>query len=568
MAYGISNSIAKGSKRSKAALLPLVPVGLPWQQQGSSSGSGGSLQQDSRSGTHWLLQQQQQQQQRQLGNSSSAALSQQLGGSAAAAASGSSTSASLTAATANNSSSRGEDAHGGQDLLHVLVAGYSLAFQQMLRSIQTGQPVRGALRAATQVLVLPALLLLEVCESTAASFRRLLVEQVAGAAPLRVPRYVATGQVLRRYDRLESLGRALLYHTPGPFLAEEFLGCAELQLGLYAVVTVGHLLLLGCSVSPAPATAGAGAGSSAATAAAGSGVVPAPQQQQQGAVHVQYKRPELLLVLDVRDVMMVAVEGSSVRLLCMAGDHPGHAVASSMAAATAAAAAWESESAAGGSSDGLDMEDEYGGPAASAAPRRAKAAAAAAPDVAAAGADDAAASEGDAATSAGLRELVLATQQQELSAAGDVAEGSVGVGSTEEQASSGVGSSRNRLSSRLVSSRMVGLAVQAAAPGVADVAAAAAAAGAAAAAAAGAAAAASSSSTVELLGGQGTAGAEEGVPGFGGLGFAGGGKWFVGHTVPCGSEAAARQLQQLLQQACQRLDSLIASSAWQRQLLL
>jgi hypothetical protein len=453
-------------------------------------------------------------------------------------------------------------------LLHVLVAGYSLAFQQMLRSIQTGQPVRGALRAATQALVLPALLLLEVCESTAASFRRLLVEQVAGAAPLRVPRYVATGQVLRRYDRLESLGRALLYHTPGPFLAEEFLGCAELQLGLYAVVTVGHLLLLGCSVSPAAATAaglGPGAGSSAA-AAAGSGAVPAPQQQQQqqGAVHVQYKRPELLLVLDVRDVMMVAVEGSSVRLLCMAGDHPGHAVASSMAAATAAAA-WESESAAGGSSDDLDMEDEYGGSAA--APRRAKAVASAAEqDAAAAGgagesaaAAAAAAAEGDAGAGAGLRELVLATQQQELGAAGDAAVGSVGVGSTEEQASSGVGSSRNRLSSRLVSSRMVGLAAQAAAPGVADVAAAAA--------AAGAAAAASGSSTVELLGGQGTAGADDGL-GFGGLGFAGGGKWFVGHTVPCGSEAAARQLQQLLQQACQRLDSLIASSAWQRQLLL
>ena len=52
--------------------------------------------------------------------------------------------------------------------------------------------------------------------------------------------------------------------------------------------------------------------------------------------------------------------------------------------------------------------------------------------------------------------------------------------------------------------------------------------------------------------------------GFGGAG----GKWFVGHTVPCGSEAAARQLQQLVQQACQRVDSLIATSAWQRQVLL
>ncbi|WIA40787.1 hypothetical protein OEZ86_004465 [Tetradesmus obliquus] len=171
--------------------------------------------------------------------------------------------------------------------------------------------------------------------------------------------------VLRRYDRLESLGRALLYHTPGPFMAEEFLGCAELGLGLYAVVTVGHLLLLGCSVLPPPAAASTAAGTTAAAAAAAAGVSPAAgaaaPQQQQGAVHVQYKRPELLLVLDVRDVMMVSVEGVSVRLLCMAGDHPGHAVASSMAAAAAAAAAWEDDSAAGGSSDDMDTEDEFGG---------------------------------------------------------------------------------------------------------------------------------------------------------------------------------------------------------------
>jgi hypothetical protein len=149
VAYGVSNSIAKGSKRSKAALLPLAPEGLAWQQQ---------------------------QQQ-----------------------------AAAAAAPGNNS---------GQDLLHVLVAGYSLALQHLLRSFQAGQPVRGVVRAAAQALVLPALLLLEISESTAASFVRLLAEQVSGAVALRVPRYVAASQLLRPYDRLESLGRALLHHTP------------------------------------------------------------------------------------------------------------------------------------------------------------------------------------------------------------------------------------------------------------------------------------------------------------------------------------------------------------------
>lgn len=47
----------------------------------------------------------------------------------------------------------------------------------------------------------------------------------------------------------------------------------------------------------------------------------------------------------------------------------------------------------------------------------------------------------------------------------------------------------------------------------------------------------------------------------------GGCKWFVGHRVPCG-DAAARQLQQLLERACQRVETLLASSAWPRQLML
>jgi hypothetical protein len=45
-------------------------------------------------------------------------------------------------------------------------------------------------------------------------------------------------------------------------------------------------------------------------------------------------------------------------------------------------------------------------------------------------------------------------------------------------------------------------------------------------------------------------------------------KWFVGYRVPCASAAAARRLQQLLQRACQQLDSMIACHSWQRQPLL
>jgi hypothetical protein len=48
----------------------------------------------------------------------------------------------------------------------------------------------------------------------------------------------------------------------------------------------------------------------------------------------------------------------------------------------------------------------------------------------------------------------------------------------------------------------------------------------------------------------------------------GGCKWFVGHQVPCGSDVAALQLQQLLKRSCQRVETLLASSAWPRQLML
>jgi len=192
MAYGVSNSIAKGSKRSKAALLPLAPDGLSWQQQqphqhqsGSISSSRNSLALQRAAG--------------ELTNNSSSVSALRSGSFRPTAEAG-----------VSGSSQPGS----GQDLLHVLVAGYSLTFQQLLRSFQSGRPVRGVVRAAAQTLVLPALLLLEMSESTASSFVRLLAEQVPGAVALRVPRYVAAAQLLKPYDRLESLGRALLHHTP------------------------------------------------------------------------------------------------------------------------------------------------------------------------------------------------------------------------------------------------------------------------------------------------------------------------------------------------------------------
>jgi hypothetical protein len=196
MAYGVSNSIAKGSKRSKAALLPLAPDGLSWQQQQHPQQGGG-----------WG------------GAAGGSAAMHRPGletGSMVALRSGSIQSAADAAAAAGAGYSSGSSNQpgSGQDLLHVLVAGYSLTFQHLLRSFQSGQPLRGVVRAAAQTLVLPALLLLETSESTASSFVRLLAEQVPGAVALRVPRYVASGQLLRPYDRLESLGRALLHHTP------------------------------------------------------------------------------------------------------------------------------------------------------------------------------------------------------------------------------------------------------------------------------------------------------------------------------------------------------------------
>lgn len=199
MAYGVSNSIAKGSKRSKAALLPLAPDGLSWQQQQQQQGGGfggGGSSSTAAAGALAL---------RRANASDASSIAAMRSGSFAA---------SADAAVTGGGSSSSQQPGSGQDLLHVLVAGYSLTFQHLVRSFQVGRPVRGVVRAAAHALVLPALLLLEMSESTAASFVRLLAEQVPGAVALRVPRYVAAAQLLKPYDRLESLGRALLHHTP------------------------------------------------------------------------------------------------------------------------------------------------------------------------------------------------------------------------------------------------------------------------------------------------------------------------------------------------------------------
>lgn len=244
-------------------------------------------------------------------------------------------------------------------------------------------------------------------------------------------------------------------------------------------------------------------------------------QQQQQAVHVQYKHPELLMVLDVKDVMMVAVEGSAVRLLCMAGDQAG-------AAGTAAGT--------GISSPGTGTAAVVAGAAGGSGQDEGSAVEA----VATATADN----EEAGVASSGLRELVASTGPQD--------DASEAAGSTEYSAAGPAGSAGVRQSHSPAASAGPAAFPVATAPGTAEVSAAAAAVDAA------VAAADSSSPVLEQQWMQ---------VGFAAEGFVGG-KWFVGHVVPCGSQQAAQQLHRLLQKACSRLDVLIARSVWQRQVML
>lgn len=363
----------------------------------------------------------------------------------------------------------------------------------------------------------------------------------------------------------------------------------ELQQGLYAVVTVGHLLLLACRTTSA---AGAGtapnSGATSKGAAAqqqqrqleqpaaqqepelvGAAAAPAEQQQldqqqQQRAVCVQYKDPQLVFVLDLRDVMMVAAEGSSLRLLCMAGDPAASATA------VADNAAREALAAAAGTPSGADDGSGSAADAGAGDPLvREGSGSAAGGAMGGEGRGD-----GGLATS-GLRELLAVA----------------GAGS--RSSGSGVGAGFGRLQQRLPLSARAGFSVptaagaggqssvqgvcssrwQAVGRGVASITdaeleSAAAGAAAAVAAAVGGGVMGMPEVPERLL--PGTGGVCEG----GGSNAAahpgpwGGCKWFVGHQVPCGSDDAALQLQQLLKRSCQRVETLLASSAWPRQLML
>lgn len=386
----------------------------------------------------------------------------------------------------------------------------------------------------------------------------------------------------------------------GPFLREEFLGCVELQQGLYAVVTVGHLLLLACHTSAAVgATASSDAGTAAGSSKAGP---PGLQQQQQqpgeqlpareqdaaGAAAsdssqqrrqqrvgcVQYKDPQLVFVLDLRDVMMVAAEGSSLRLLCMAGDPAASSavadgVARQQAGAAAAAAAADAAGVqhGSGSSHEAGAEDGEGGLVSRQGSGSAKG--------------------GDAGSTSGLRELLtvggglgtrssglgalvgLGRLQQRLPSALPAGSGGSGVPTAAAGVQAGVqagvdgsvGSGRGgRWQTALGSiarSSMTDAEFESAAVGAA---------------AAVAAAVGGGLMGVDrhslVLHGQGGGEDDAGGAAAQQSVWWGGCKWFVGHQVPCGSDGAALQLQQLLERACQRVETLLASSAWPRQLML
>jgi hypothetical protein len=383
----------------------------------------------------------------------------------------------------------------------------------------------------------------------------------------------------------------------GPFQREEFLGCVELQRGLYAVVTVGHLLLLACRVMPAATAATATPSSPTASKGAASEQqgarpsVPLQQQQQQpeeeearqpGAVAVQpqqksqqqqqapeqqpqqgqsscvqYKDPQLVFVLDLRDVMMVAAEGSSLRLLCMAGDPAmgSIAVGDSSTPRHSAAGGSAGGAALGGSDDGsngsssadadgalnVDSNGSGGRGSSSGALTGLKI------------------RRGDGVVSAsGLRELLTVAGLGGRSGAGvkRPAGPSVptAVGAGVQAGAEGLG--RWQTAGSAVSFTDAELES----------------------AAAGAAAAVAAAVGGGVMGR--IDGGDRSVSGTGGVdtgdassaaaqqGAWAGCKWFVGHQVPCGSEQAALQLQQLLERACQRVETLLASSAWPRQLML
>jgi hypothetical protein len=119
VAYAVSNSIAKGSRRARAALLPLAPAvlaageGAPPALAGGGAGGGGGAQLAGRQSL--ALQQQQQLREVEAG--------------------------------------QGGGGGGGRDLLHALLAGYSHILQQAVAGVQLGRPMRSGAAALGSALV-------------------------------------------------------------------------------------------------------------------------------------------------------------------------------------------------------------------------------------------------------------------------------------------------------------------------------------------------------------------------------------------------------------------------------
>lgn len=365
----------------------------------------------------------------------------------------------------------------------------------------------------------------------------------------------------------------------GPFLREEFVGCVQLQEGLFAVVTGGHLLLLACRTTPLqPAAAATAAASSAAAStsratgaiaqqqeeqelqegrpgtAMADGQLADQQMPQQKAACVHYKDPQLLFLLDLRDVLMVAAEGDGLRLLCMAGDAAADVKAGRQVEVAAAAAADSSSGSSCSSGGAAGVEDV-----------EVESAELAGASAAAEGPSNSAPGLGyRGASTTGLRELLTvvgggvgaagtakaaAFWPQQLAAAG---------GSGRVPTAAGVqtgGESQCRWQPVGTAASMTDAELEAAAAGAA------------------AAVAAAVGGPAGKPKGQGQAMSDGPAAAAGGAAAAqqaswGGCKWFVGHRVPCGSDHAAQQLQQLLERACQRVEALLASSAWPRQLML
>jgi hypothetical protein len=382
-------------------------------------------------------------------------------------------------------------------------------------------------------------------------------------------------------------------------------------------LTVGHLLLLSCRISAAGGSSSGPGVPSITGFAAGHAV----QQQQQHALHVQYKQPVVLLVLDMKDVMLVSVEGSSVRLLCMAGS--GRALqaaagdgslplltaagAASGPPATATAAAAASPAAFAGSdvaASGLVTVAQL--TAAKVDPSFADVGAEASAPEQQQRSDtrvdlsSAAAVGGEVepeVIKGGLLELLVAAEELppikgsladcslEGYEAGAASNGTAWLEQQRDTTVAGVVLSHAAPGpspaspATVVAAPHCSVVEQAYADGIGL-------------------GSASSNSTADVLqhGIDACAGQQHGqqhqmpvaasahddgqsstavsVVGdvwsdeSGGAAGAGGDKWFVGHILMCSSAGAARELQRLVQRACQRLDSLIARSAWQRQVLL